>query len=249
MTGQTLPRSPEPVPEGLRQALRDARRVTVLTGAGMSAESGVPTFREAQTGLWERFSPEELATPEAFERHPDTVWQWYQWRRELVGRADCHAGHHALAALESRLGELPIITQNVDGLHQRAGSRRVIEFHGSLARDRCHGCGTEQAASDCDSPPRCRLCGEPLRPAVVWFGEAIPREALEAADTACHTELLLVIGTAGAVHPAAGLAELAASRGARIAIINTERTAIDSLADWFWEAPASALPLLLETGR
>ena len=234
-----------PPPTELRAAIQQARRITVLSGAGMSAESGVPTFRDAQTGLWARYSPEELATPEAFEAEPLRVWQWYQWRRELVGAATAHAGHAALARLERQGKDLRIITQNVDGLHQHAGNREVIEFHGSLQRDRCHDCAREQPASKAKSPPRCPACGGYLRPAVVWFGETIPTDALAAADAACHTDLFLVIGTAGAVHPAASLANLARSRGARIAVINPDATAIDHLAHWRWQAAASDLGKLL----
>lgn len=234
-----------PPPVDLHATVRRAHRITVLSGAGMSAESGVPTFRDAQTGLWSHYLPEELATPEAFAANPERVWKWYQWRRKLVAESGIHAGHAALAAFEKRGKDLRIITQNVDGLHQRAGNRHVIEFHGSLQRDRCHSCGRQQPASRSAAPPQCPACGGYFRPAVVWFGETIPAEALAAADAACHTDLLLVIGTAGAVHPAAGLADLAASRGARIAIINPDRTAIDHLADWHWQAAASALGKLL----
>ncbi|MDX1443890.1 MAG: NAD-dependent deacylase [Gammaproteobacteria bacterium] len=233
-------------PSQLLDALRHAGRISFLTGAGMSAESGVPTFRDAQTGLWSRYSPEELATPQAFERDPVTVWKWYRWRRELVSRAQCHAGHRAIAGFEQRHPSVSIITQNVDGLHQKAGSTNVVEFHGSLLRDRCHDCGNEMPASEALEPPRCEKCGGMMRPAVVWFGETIPSRALADADTACNTELLLIVGTAGAVHPAAGLAELAAQRGAKIAVINTEATAIDHLADWQWRASASAMPSLLD---
>lgn len=232
-------------PEGLVARIRELRSLTVLSGAGMSAESGLPTFREARTGLWARYSPEQLATPEAFERDPLTVWRWYQWRRELLDRADCHAGHHALAALERRIEQLHVVTQNVDGLHQRAGNRNVTEFHGSLLRDRCHACGREREADrNASEPPRCPACGGPCRPAVVWFGEAIPAAALEAAQRACDTELMLVVGTAGAVQPAASLVGLARASGAEVAIVNPEATALDELADWSWRAPASALAAL-----
>lgn len=232
--------------DDLRTAIGNATSLTVLTGAGMSAESGVPTFRAAHTGLWARYSPEELATPQAFENDPVTVWRWYQWRRKLVARARCHAGHRALGMLQERLPRFSLITQNVDGLHQQAGCRDVIEFHGSLQRDRCHDCGRETAAdATLDTPPACDSCGGLYRPAVVWFGETIPTHAIQAADEACNTGLFLVVGTAGAVYPAAGLVGMARRRGARIGIINTEATELDGMADWCWRAPASALAELV----
>ena len=153
----------------------------MLTGAGVSAESGVPTFREAQTGLWEQYDPMDLATPEAFARDPELVWRWYRWRRDLVAGAEPNAGHRALAELQSLVPRLTLVTQNVDGMHQRAGSSDVIEFHGNLFSNRCSAeARIVNAADDDDGVPSCPDCGGYLRPGVVWFGEAIPEEALHA---------------------------------------------------------------------
>ncbi|HEX9207180.1 MAG TPA: NAD-dependent deacylase [Steroidobacteraceae bacterium] len=231
-------------------ALRAATRVCVLTGAGVSAESGVPTFRDAQTGLWARFRPEDLATPEAFLDDPQRVWEWYEWRRELVRKAEPNAGHRALAALAQRVPHLTLVTQNVDGLHQRAGSVGVIEYHGNILRDRCtaEGSVADRAPLSITGLPECGRCGELLRPDVVWFGEAIPRTALLAADSAAaDCDVFLSIGTAAAVYPAAGLAERAQRAGARVIEINTEPTGMTSLVDLSLRGPAGViLPQLLE---
>lgn len=202
--------------------LRTASRVVALTGAGISRESGLPTFREARTGLWARYSPEELATPEAFARQPDVVWRWYAWRRELVAKARPNAGHYALAALESKLANFTLVTQNVDGLHQRAGSRRVLELHGRIDRIRCSREGHVVQRYGDGEPPLCPSCAAPLRPDVVWFGEPLPAEALEAAAEAAGVcEALLVIGTSLRVYPAAGLVPLAYAAGAHVVVIDT----------------------------
>ncbi len=165
-------------------AIGKARQVCVLTGAGISAESGVPTFRDAQTGLWAKFRPEDLATPEAFARDPRRIWDWYEWRRELVRGVEPNAGHLALVQLAARVPKLTLVTQNVDGLHQRAGSTGVIEYHGNILRDRCCAEGTlaERSTRSVTGLPECARCGALLRPDVVWFGEAIPPRALVAAD-------------------------------------------------------------------
>ncbi|MEJ7633074.1 MAG: Sir2 family NAD-dependent protein deacetylase [Rubrobacteraceae bacterium] len=170
------------IPSELVEALREARSVAVLTGSGISAESGVPTFREAQTRLWERYDPQQLATPEAFARVPKLVWEWYEWRRELVEKAHPNPGHRALAQLEALVPDFTLITQNVDGLHARAGSQNVIELHGNILRTKCsvEGMSVEEYENDA-SPPLCPNCGAPLRPDVVWFGEMLPHEAMEAA--------------------------------------------------------------------
>ena len=189
--------------------LRNARSVAVLTGSGISAESGVPTFRDAQTGLWARYDPMELATPEAFERDPRLVWEWYAWRRELVGNAALNPGHEALAELESRVPDFVLLTQNVDGLHRRAGSQNVVELHGSILHSRCsvEGAFVEPREEDPEIPPSCPSCGAFLRPDVVWFGEALPAEALEEAfHAARECDLFFSIGTSSLVQPAASLA-------------------------------------------
>jgi NAD-dependent deacetylase len=237
------------VPPDLAARLARARHVAVLTGSGISAESGVPTFRDAQTGLWAKFRPEDLATPEAFAREPKLVWEWYAWRREIVARAEPNAGHRALVALEKHVPRLTLITQNVDGLHQRAGSTDVIEFHGNIARSKCSREGIEIEAPDdaLEVPPRCPRCGAYLRPDVVWFGEMIPPLALERALGAAKScDLFLSIGTSSQVHPAASLAEAAQAAGACVVEINPERTPNSRFAAHLLTGPAGEmLPALL----
>ena len=217
------------LPDGFVEAVAQARHVCVLTGAGISAESGIPTFREAQTGLWEKYDPLDLATPEAFLRDPGLVWKWYRWRRDLVAGAEPNPGHLALARLAGVVPRLTLITQNVDGLHQRAGSRDVIEFHGNLFVDRCFA---EGCVVDCDDDaeiPTCPGCGSPVRPGVVWFGEAIPESCLnEAFAAAADCDLFLSIGTSSLVFPAAGLASAAAESAALVAEINPSPTEMSS---------------------
>ena len=217
----------------LVQKFRGARRVVVLTGAGISAESGIPTFRDAQTGLWARFRPEELATAAAFRRDPKLVWDWYAWRRGLVAEAKPNAGHRALARLENLVPELTLVTQNVDGLHARAGSQRVIELHGNIHRTKCfeEGVGVESGVLSADGPPRCPACGGPLRPDVVWFGESLPPQALAAAEAAAGAcDLLFSIGTSAAVFPAAQLPVTALQSGAMVVEINKDRTPLTGIA-------------------
>jgi NAD-dependent deacetylase len=228
--------------------LRSARRIAVLTGAGMSAESGVPTFRDAQTGLWARFRPEELATEEAFRADPRRVWDWYAMRREMIAAVQPNAGHRALAAFQARHpGRLTLITQNVDGLHQRAGSEGVLALHGNIAEDKW--LDAPQACCDLHAalaghPPYCGGCGNRVRPAVVWFGEALPLPELEAAEAAAAgCELMLVVGTSGLVYPAAGLARR--TRG-RVVVINPDATELDDAADCVLRGTAAVLlPQLL----
>lgn len=207
-------------------ALRQSQHVLVLTGSGASAESGVPTFRDAQTGLWEQYNPLDLATPEAFLEDPALIWRWYRWRRELVARAEPNAGHFAISKLAETVPKLTLITQNVDGLHQRAGSTGVVEFHGNLFEDRCYAEGNVVADADQNAEvPICPACGGMLRPGVVWFGEAIPSHALEAAAAAAaDCDVFLSIGTSSVVWPAAGLAEAARNNGATVIEINPEVT-------------------------
>jgi NAD-dependent deacetylase len=228
--------------------VRGARRVLALTGAGVSAESGVPTFR-GQGGLWREFRPEDLATPEAFARDPRLVWEWYAWRRETIAPLRPNAAHDALAALEHRVGEFMLATQNVDGLHAAAGSGRVLELHGSIWRLRCVRCG--RSAEDRrvplpELPPRCS-CGALLRPDVVWFGEMLPAGAVEEAMAAARSaEVVLVIGTSSLVHPAAALPHVARAGGAFVIEINTEATPLTASADVSLRGPAAELtPALL----
>jgi NAD-dependent deacetylase len=216
---------PVEIPETLREALRSSRHVVVLTGAGVSAESGLPTFREPMTGLWAKYRPEELATPQAFQRNPRLVWEWYEWRRGLVAQAGPNPGHYALVELERRVPRLTLLTQNVDGLHGRAGSRGVVELHGNIGRSKCFDRHhpAETWPSEGPVPPLCRQCGSLLRPDVVWFGESLPAAALQAAqDVLTECDLFLAIGTSGSVQPAASFAFQARAAGARVVIVNPE---------------------------
>jgi NAD-dependent deacetylase len=241
----------EAVLQEARALLAGVRRLAVLTGAGMSAESGVPTFRDAQEGLWSRFDPLQLASPEGFRADPPLVWRWYAWRRELVAAARPNPGHLALAQAAGRFEMLRIVTQNVDGLHQRAGSRDVIEIHGNIQRSRCAGqCGVAvERPQDLPGgePPRCPGCGNWLRPDVVWFGEMLDPARLQAAEEAVTgAEALLVVGTSGLVFPAAGLPLLARRAGVRVIVVNPQPTEIDSVADAVVAGAAGVvLPALL----
>jgi NAD-dependent deacetylase len=232
----------------VRRAVAKARSIVVLTGAGISAESGIPTFRDAMTGLWSRFRPEDLATPEAFLRDPKTVWDWYAWRRERAAEARPNAGHEALAAMEAAIlargGRFVLVTQNVDGLHAAAGSRRIVELHGSIRRVKCFARGhpAERWASEGAVPPACGQCGSPLRPDVVWFGEMLPAGALEdALDAARECDLFLSVGTSGLVEPAASLPFTALERGAIVVEVNPDRTPLSPHADAVLAGPAGVI--------
>ena len=237
--------------ETVRSWIHGARHIALLTGAGMSAESGVPTFRDAQTGLWSQFNPQDLATAAAFRAHPERVWDWYAHRREMIAAVQPNAGHKALASFAERYpGRLTLMTQNVDGLHQLAGQTDALALHGNIAEDQWldapRGCCREELI-EAGRPPRCPVCGNLRRPAVVWFGESLPAAALEAAEHgARHCDLMLVIGTSGEVYPAAGLAFTAHQSGARVVVINPEPTPLDVVADLCLQAPAAVcLPALL----
>jgi len=236
--------------------LARAQSVLVLTGAGMSAESGIPTFRDAQTGIWSKFRPEELATPEAFAADPHRVWQWYESRRAQVREARPHAGHLALVELETLLGQLDIVTQNVDGLHQRAGSSRVTELHGNILRSKCHlslrPIGREWIDESPQSPPRSPYVkGGLARPDVVWFGEPLPSAAVEAAiEAAGRCDFCFSIGTTSLVQPAASLPLYALEHGAALIEINPVQTPLSMHADQCFRGPASGvLVTLLEQLR
>jgi NAD-dependent deacetylase len=237
------------LPPPLIQSLREARHLVALTGSGISAESGVPTFREAQTGLWERYDPQELATPEAFTRDPGLVWEWYEWRRNLVAEAEPNPGHRALAELERRIPDFVLVTQNVDGLHERAGSRNLIELHGNIVRSRCslEGEIAEPEGRDDSVPPRCPRCGAFLRPDVVWFGEMLPAGALEAASEAARgCDLFLSVGSSSLVYPAAALPYEAIENGATLVEINPKETPLTRQTDHSLRGPAGEiLPRLL----
>ena len=236
--------------EQLVDLLRRSAHTVVLTGAGVSAESGVPTFRDAQTGLWAKYRPEELATPEAFAANPTLVWSWYASRRAKLHSVDPNPGHLALAAFESILPVFTLITQNVDGLHQRAGSQQVIEFHGNIHRTVCSqpGCAGVWQPADEREPPLCPDCGAFMRPGVVWFGESIPEQALnDSIEAVQKCDVFITAGTSSVVHPAAGLVSIAADRGAAIVEINIDDTPATSAADVVIKARSGeALALILQ---
>ena len=217
----------------LKQALKNAQRVAVLTGAGISAESGVPTFRGAD-GLWKNYQATDLATPEAFAKDPELVWEFYNWRRGLIGQKICNPAHTALAELERRVPDFTLITQNVDGLHLLAGSRHLLEIHGNIWRVRCTRCRevTLDRSPNMGHLPKCDACGGLLRPDVVWFGESLDPDILHQAVAAAETcQVMLIIGTSSVVQPAASLAFTAKSGGALLAEINLERTPNSDLMD------------------
>jgi NAD-dependent deacetylase len=212
-----------------------AERVAVLTGAGISAPSGIPTFRDALTGLWSKFKPEELSNPDAYQRDPELVWEWFRWRYELCSQAKPNAAHDALVRLEQRVPDFALFTQNVDDLHRQAGSKRLVELHGNIARARCENCRNKQrlpAAADFKPPPICERCGSRMRPDIVWFGEFLSESDLDfAARAFSNCDLALVIGTSGVVEPAASLPRLASSQGAFVIEINPIETPISSRVD------------------
>lgn len=217
-----------------RQRIGRAHRVAVLTGAGISAASGIPTFR-GPGGLWEGFRPEELATPEAYARDPHRVWEWYAWRYRMACRADPNRAHQLLVELErTKQDGFLLVTQNVDGLHARAGSRRLVELHGSVRRARCEVCQHRFSLpppEDFVPPPRCPQCGSRARPDVVWFGELVPAPAYQRAEEAFRTaEVALVVGTSAVVEPAASLGRLAWASGAYLVEVNPQQTPLTPLA-------------------
>ena len=238
------------IPPELVRRLATAKRIAALTGAGVSAESGVPTFRDAQTGLWAKYTPEELATPRAFRRNPRLVWEWYAWRRKLVADARPNAAHLALAQMEKFFPQFDLITQNVDGLHQRAGSTRVIELHGNISRTKCfdEGAIVTSWEDTGDVPPKCPNCGGLLRPDVVWFEEPLPEMEMERAKTASTTcDVFFSIGTSTIVYPAAALPFEALRSGATVVEINPQPTPLTLLAQFHLpDAAGVALPALMK---
>ncbi len=237
-------------PQLLIETIQTAQHIAILTGAGISAESGVPTFREAQTGLWAQYDPQELATRYAFQQDPRLVWEWYAWRRELVSGAEPNPGHLALAELARHVPQLTLITQNMDGLHQQAGSQDVIELHGNIARIKCfdrdHPVTTWEDTGEV--PPRCPECGSYLRPDVVWFGESLPAEGLHTAVTAAEScDIFFTIGTSAVVEPAASLPISAMRHKIPVVEINPQTTPLTSYCDYALSGPAGEiLPALLE---
>ena len=243
------------VPGEVLRLCREARRVVVLTGAGMSAESGVPTFRDAQTGLWESYDPLDLATPEAFAADPAHVWAWYLWRLAGVAHVAPNAGHRALARWAEH-AEVVIVTQNVDDLHERAGSEVLAHLHGSITAYRCADCATpwqgEIAVPDHPEariePPRCAVCGGAVRPGVVWFGELLPEGAFDAAlDALVGADLVLSVGTSGLVQPAASLPDIASARGIPVIEVNPDDTEHSWGVTYAWRTTAATgLPALVD---
>jgi NAD-dependent deacetylase len=231
------------------ELLAPVRKLVVTTGAGMSKESGIPTFRDAPNALWANYNPEDLATPEGFLRDPELVWNWYVDRRKMIGQAQPHAGHFAVAELEPMFDEFLLITQNIDGLHRRAGSKNLVEVHGNIFRYKCfdRGHAIESLPATAEVPPRCH-CGSLIRPDVVWFGEMLAQEDLDRAFAALSScEAVLVVGTSGIVYPVAGFPHAAKSMGAAVVEVNPEETPITQLADIFVKATAGqALPVLVE---
>ncbi len=239
------------ITSSLTERLRKAQHIVVFTGAGASAESGIPTFRDALTGLWERFDPAQLATSEAFRADPALCWGWYEWRRQKVLQAQPNGSHLAISELARQVHKLTVVTQNVDDLHERAGSRDVIHLHGSLHSPRCIDCGqpyTLPLTSDAlpedgrrIEPPRCNACSGYVRPGVVWFGEMLPEDAWSAGLAAAHEcDVFLSIGTSGIVYPAAELPLRALGRGATVVHMNPVRFDV-STQEHFLQGPASVM--------
>lgn len=235
------------------RAIAHAQRVLVLTGAGISKESGIPTFREAQDGLWARYDPMEMASERGFLRNPKLVWEWYEYRFGMVASAEPNPGHRSIAALEEIVPTVTVVTQNIDGLHQASGSTRVLELHGSIRRYKCFsGKHTGFTRTDLEEqdekPPRCPACGDLIRPDIVWFGEYLPEQVIRDAYAACRAaQVALVVGTSGVVQPAASLPFVAQDAGATVIDVNPEEDEISGRADIFLQGTGGAvLPRLLE---
>ena len=235
--------------QGLIEALKNAKKTAVLTGAGISAESGVPTFR-GEGGLWKQYRPEELATFEAFSRDPNLVWEWYSWRKNLIAEVSPNPGHHALVQLEKYYPEFTLITQNVDNLHREAGSENILELHGNIRRNYCLDCGKNYEDSELTLGSRVNSCecGGLIRPAVVWFGESLPQDTLEGSfQKAGECEVFFSIGTSAVVYPAAMLPVHAKRTGALLVEINPQETMLTPNADHFLQgASGEILPELVK---
>ncbi len=242
------------------EALNQANTVAVLSGAGISKESGLPTFREAQTGLWARYNPEVLATPSAFRQNPDLVWSWYMYRLGLVKSSAPNPGHHAITELETLVDQVIVLTQNIDGFHAESGSTNVIELHGNIRRHKCFGnCQGNPTIVDLDTldytsdhAPLCPHCHRhKVRPDVVWFGETLNEGNLQRAFNVASTcDVMLVVGTTGIVHPAARLPDIACQSGATVIEVNPAESLITRIADIFLQGPSGeVLPMLVSALR
>jgi NAD-dependent deacetylase len=233
----------DPTGARVRELLQQASAIAALTGAGISAESGIPTFR-GPGGIWRTYRVEKLATPEAFAEDPQLVWEWYNFRRTVIAGVEPNAGHRALAELEQRSETFHLITQNVDGLHDRAGSRNLLKVHGDIWTLRCTVCGREHSDTStplAEIPPHC-ACGGMERPGVVWFGEGLPEQVwMDSQRAAQRAQVLLVIGTSAVVYPAAGLAALAKRSGAVVVEINIAETPVSGQADFTLRGPAAEI--------
>ena len=231
------------------ELFKAAKSIVVLSGAGISKESGIPTFRDAQTGLWAKFNPEDLATPSAFHRDPGLVWRWYDFRREALDKVKPNAGHYALAELERASNRFTLVTQNVDGLHVQAGSKNVIELHGNIRSNKCfdHDHPAQSVPFGLEMPPKCH-CGSLIRPDIVWFNEALPKEQLgEAFACSEAADLMLIVGTSGMVQPAASLPYLAKRAGAKLVEVNPNPTPLTASVDHYLAGPSGEiLPLIVE---
>lgn len=230
-----------------KHMIEDAPSLSVLTGAGVSSESGIPTFR-GEDGLWKNYSPQELASPQAFRKDPKLVWEWYEWRREIINRAIPNAGHTALSKLEEEKEKFTLITQNIDGLHQKAGSRNIIELHGSIWELKCTNCPVTEKNYEVPLnplPPECGRCGSIMRPGTVWFGEIIPMSVIDKTILAIEeSDVLLIIGTSGMVEPSASMGLMAKQSGKKVIEINLEPTPNSSIYDISIQAKSGeVLPL------
>ena len=243
---------PDDTLQSAARAVARSARLVVFTGAGVSKESGIATFREPETGLWAKYDPMELATPEAYRRDPAFVWGWYEHRFGVAAAAEPNAGHLAIAELEGLLPKVVVVTQNIDGLHQRAGSSHVIELHGTMHSFRCidghhRGFAWDDIAGQQEKPPRCPECGDYLRPEVVWFGEGLPPDALSAAQQlSASCDVMLIVGTSGVVYPAAAVPLIAKEAGATVIDVNPQWDALARSCDLFLRGPGGeVLPELV----
>jgi len=234
----------------LKEIIAGSKRITVLTGAGISAESGVPTFR-GSGGIWRNYQVTDVATPQAFARDPELVWEFYNWRRDLISKVTVNPGHKALVTLEKHVNDFTLITQNVDGLHKEAGSERLLEIHGNLWEVKCMKCSlvTMDRSKNMGTLPKCSQCGGLLRPNVVWFGESLDPDIIhKAIEASQNCECMLIVGTSGVVQPAASLAYHAKAEGAVVAEINIEQTPQSGHMDFVLTGKAGEiLPILVET--